>query len=857
MLSLRGLELDVVPKTFGIFFTLEIPKNCIADEEKEDLDKDLRKWLHGDTLEKHPLSGVNDRDEEKERWRIIYRSEMSVRNVHNPSWMPLDMKMMTSECVDDRGILLADEIRICLYALTHDLNEKDISPWRAPHYVFGETINVHEIYADGVAYSKAGALDYMKYKSPPRLSEINNDTEDSSDMERNFDENCDKKEQQKWIMPAVNCFACHVIRLIELDTFGKGLPSIPEYLPVNSIIIEFTNGLFGVVPSDGLDKQEDHMMRGIKKDNSLNKENENNIGNSCCIPDSASCSISKSKLGVERKPDDLQSNFSISKQCFEGENRISAEEYDFEDKSPTTVKQINVSLESGSYQRGTPDMYEFCPDHNEHRTKDEPGLKDPNAKYIALNTFKEQLKSYQSLHSRIINLKKCVFEKRRANESTINIVLPLQLRFLEIQKCGSDKAEVSKKIGETQKRLMEIVKIVESRNKTAFVSAQALISTLQALQSANRQVRDAKCRLDGPSGRGRLLDSIRNLVARRCLMVIQTAATYRFGPSLIKVVQPPPGGLLDTHIDIQWSGGTIPEGFEELRVNPDKMAALAATSGPNLRTKTITGKFSRNSATLPSADNTLESALFRHEVRLTIGGLEVNPSTWAGAFDPHGRSWDPVEDRIAGIALGYVAHFVSCCANYLNIPLRYPIRFCGSQSSIFDNWNPVGEWNPSIASSMYNVHPRNKQGDIQTGSSLQGAFLFRGISADQDQISISTSSLPKNDIGRENVTNRPGTHTHQIGKSSNNEFVNVSDHKVKELDRRLMISKAVEYPLHCESNRERPNFAIAVFLLNKNILQLLQAYGISALGPNQILENIHKLVAAAQSGLPPQTSLHF
>ena len=60
-----------------------------------------------------------------------------------------------------------------------------------------------------------------------------------------------------------------------------------------------------------------------------------------------------------------------------------------------------------------------------------------------------------------------------------------------------------------------------------------------------------------------------------------------------------------------------------------------------------------------------------------------------------------------------------------------------------------------------------------------------------------------------------------------------------------------EYPLYCLSNRDRPKFAVGVFLLNKNVIQLLQAHGISAAGPSQLLQNLHKLVAAAQSAQPP------
>ena len=44
--------------------------------------------------------------------------------------------------------------------------------------------------------------------------------------------------------------------------------------------------------------------------------------------------------------------------------------------------------------------------------------------------------------------------------------------------------------------------------------------------------------------------------------------------------------------------------------------------------------------------------------------------------------------------------------------------------------------------------------------------------------------------------------------------------------------------------------AVGVFLLNKDVIQLLQAHGISAAGPNQLLHNLYKLLLAAQSALP-------
>lgn len=52
-----------------------------------------------------------------------------------------------------------------------------------------------------------------------------------------------------------------------------------------------------------------------------------------------------------------------------------------------------------------------------------------------------------------------------------------------------------------------------------------------------------------------------------------------------------------------------------------------------------------------------------------------------------------------------------------------------------------------------------------------------------------------------------------------------------------------------------PSAAVGVFLLNKDVIQLLQAHGISAAGPNHLLHNLHKLLLAAQSGLPAPRAL--
>jgi hypothetical protein len=59
-----------------------------------------------------------------------------------------------------------------------------------------------------------------------------------------------------------------------------------------------------------------------------------------------------------------------------------------------------------------------------------------------------------------------------------------------------------------------------------------------------------------------------------------------------------------------------------------------------------------------------------------------------------------------------------------------------------------------------------------------------------------------------------------------------------------------ELPLFYEAG-DRTRFAYALFLLNKDIEQLLGAHGLTSAGPSQLLQNLYKLTSAASSALPP------
>ncbi|XP_010274000.1 PREDICTED: UV radiation resistance associated protein-like isoform X2 [Nelumbo nucifera] len=121
------------------------------------------------------------------------------------------------------------------------------------------------------------------------------------------------------------------------------------------------------------------------------------------------------------------------------------------------------------------------------------------------------------------------------------------------------------------------------------------------------------------------------------------------------------------------------------------------------------------------------------------------------------------EVKKSASSLGYVAHAVSLIASYLDVRLRYPLRFGGSYSCIIDNA-------PSI-----------------------------------DPVSDSTPNLlPSADY------------------------------------------KPTEFPLFLEG-QDTTRAAYAIFLLNKDLEQLLNFVGVKSLGPRHILANLNELLRTIQS----------
>lgn len=78
--------------------------------------------------------------------------------------------------------------------------------------------------------------------------------------------------------------------------------------------------------------------------------------------------------------------------------------------------------------------------------------------------------------------------------------------------------------------------------------------------------------------------------------------------------------------------------------------------------------------------------------KLTVGGVELEPDLARRAADPDaGWGVGAAEAERAAASLGYAARITERLANLLDVPLRYPIRFWGSRSSIATAPPPAGE----------------------------------------------------------------------------------------------------------------------------------------------------------------------
>jgi len=265
-------------------------------------------------------------------------------------------------------------------------------------------------------------------------------------------------------------------------------------------------------------------------------------------------------------------------------------------------------------------------------------------------------------------------------------------------------------LGDLKVRTKKSSDDVEGKREQLCVKIRTLSVASKTLGTARNKLEEANKLLSGENGHGRLENMEQKLRKRQQYMVTQVAQIYPV-----------------RHLDEQ---------------SPDHK--------PGITTSII--KTSTAESILPNGSQ---------KRPLAILGLQLSKPT----AKKTGYFSDKTDFQKSSTVLGYAAHAVSLIASYLNVPLRYPLRFGGSRSYILDH-------SPSVEpSSMTSV----------------------------------VSSVPPNTSMR-----------------------------------------MMEFPLFFDG-QETTRSSYAIFLLNKDIEQLLNYIGAESLGPRYVLANLKQLTMIIQS----------
>jgi hypothetical protein len=156
------------------------------------------------------------------------------------------------------------------------------------------------------------------------------------------------------------------------------------------------------------------------------------------------------------------------------------------------------------------------------------------------------------------------------------------------------------------------------------------------------------------------------------------------------------------------------------------------------------------------------------------------------------------DPECAAAALGYVTQATLQLASVLDVPLRYPVAPGASRSYICD-----------------------LQQVFQAGESESGVSGNAGGNAESSTSRRSDRSI------------------------ASPEKKNKNTNTVKDPSPSPSLWRRVEFPLFAEPHAaESTRFAYAVFLLNKDLEQMLNAHGMLAVGPRHTLQNLKRLFAA-------------
>ncbi|TVU19914.1 hypothetical protein EJB05_36096, partial [Eragrostis curvula] len=214
-------------------------------------------------------------------------------------------------------------------------------------------------------------------------------------------------------------------------------------------------------------------------------------------------------------------------------------------------------------------------------------------------------------------------------------------RELELQRARVEAAVVGRR---------RAARDVERRKELLQEQIEQVLPLSRALAAAHQRVQEAKVELSGDKAR---LESLQRLLrTRQQCMVGQVAALYP-----VRVFRDPPQHEEHLHAD----------------ANGDNLLLILILSGEQ-------GTLSEeNRASTRESGTQLFGVIRSPQVRaLTLFGWQIlKPNTKR-------KNYSDKDLQRSAAVLGYATHAVLLIAAYLDVPLRYPLRFGGSRSFVSD-----------------------------------------------------------------------------------------------------------------------------------------------------------------------------
>ncbi|GIL75722.1 hypothetical protein Vretimale_15272 [Volvox reticuliferus] len=433
---------------------------------------------------------------------------------------------------------------------------------------------------------------------------------------------------------------------------------------------------------------------------------------------------------------------------------------------------------------------------------------------------------------------------------------------------------------------------------------RALETASVVLKAAEQRRLSAEEQLAGPSGRGQLAALTAAIVQRRNRLVSELGGIFQVGPISEALLEPDP---LDLTLESSWAGewgslssyrhlqgdGSVPaedaktdqtQGHGGQRDQQTVFQQTDPCQRLSFQPVPVGGALSAAAAPLPPPPSSATRVLRMDSgsgavvanngtTRLAVMGLELPPDLikrslqGSAIWSPLGLGQRYDADQRTAAGLGYLAAIVDLASSYLGIPLRYPIAPRVSVSYISDPVPPSANVRLGGASATAGPPPTVAQPPGSAISVIPGAE-WRLLSIATSSLTSAAAAVAAAATGPSPLSPPPavGLIPGPRGVGVGGRLAVFSTLLNAQIDPRVAatpagavgddahpagLNPAAGLPLFWgDGARDRTRFAYAVYLLSKDVEQLLAAHGIPPVAPNQPLPNLYVLLTAAASGVP-------